>query len=105
MRDEPIVLPPVAFAASDRLFGWILDVRRFGLTLASIMEPGALKAERYGAEVGQTIQIVATDGWTWARYVGVTELGRIVLDPIAHVVSQPSEAGMARDGRGRRSAA
>lgn len=103
MRDLPVQLPPSSCKGVAQLFGFQLDGSRRQLTLADMLEPGALKAElyRHSAQPGQFCLLIGTDGWTMARYVSDTPLGRMVLE----LAQSPAPADGGKFERSRRSAA
>lgn len=64
--------PPIRFRA-DKL----------GLTLAEVFEPGRFSAVQARINDGAVLRIQATDGRCWAEVTGITEAGRLVIEPDA----------------------
>ena len=69
--------PPIRFRA-DKL----------GLTLADVFEPGRFSAMQARLNNGAVLRIWATDGRCWAEVTGITDAGRLVIEPDA----PPTEA-------------
>ena len=73
--------PPVRFRAD-----------KMGLSLADVFEAGKFNAMQARLNVGTTLRVQATDGRCWAEVTGITEGGRLVIEPDTGALAEAKRA-------------
>lgn len=105
MPSEPLSLPVGCMTSSDGMYMWTIDAGKHGFKVAEVLRPDALLALRYPMYPPALVIINGTDGWILARFASVTELGRMVFEPMLQLAPPATEDDLQKYGRGRRAAA
>lgn len=99
MRPDPITLPSRCIESGEALSFVRLRADRIGMSLSDVLARGAFAQQQTRLVEGDILRVHGVDGRCWAEVVGITDNGRLVIEPdtVLGPVGNPPE----RRGPGR----